>query len=58
MFYRMDILELQNSQESTSGGVYFFHEIALPLFAVCKFIKKETLAQLYSYEFCEIFKKT
>ena len=56
MFYRMDVLELQNSQESTSGG--FFNEIALPLFAICKFIKKETLAQLCSYEFCEIFKKT
>ena len=46
------------SQESTSGGVSFFHEIALLLFAVCKFIEKETLVQLSSYEFCEIFKKT
>ena len=36
----------------------FFYETALLLFAVCKFIKKETLAQLSSYEFCEIFKKT
>ena len=36
----------------------FFYEIALLLFAVWKFIKKGTLAQLSSYEFCEIFKKT
>ena len=36
----------------------FFYEIALLLFAVWKFIKKGTLAQLPSYEFCEIFKKT
>ena len=54
----MDVLELQNSQESTGGGVYFFYEIALSLFAVCKFIKKEALIQLSSYEFCKIFKKT
>ena len=58
MFYKMDVLELQNSQESTSGGVSFFYETVLLLFDVCKFIKKETLAQLSSYEFCEIFKKT
>ena len=37
---------------------FFFYEIAVLLFAVCKFIKKETLAQLSSYEFCDIFKKT
>ena len=24
----------------------------------CNFIKKETLAQVFSYEFCEIFKNT
>ena len=24
----------------------------------CSFIKKETLAQVFSYEFCEIFKNT
>ena len=58
MFYKMDVFELQNSQESTNGAVSFFYETALPLFAVCKFIKKEALAQLSSYEFCEIFKKT
>ena len=58
MFYKMNNLELQNSQESTSGGVSFFNETALLLFAVCKFIKRETLARLSSYEFCEIFIKT
>ena len=25
---------------------------------VCNFIKKETLAQVFSYEFCEIYKIT
>ena len=58
MFYKMDVFELQNSQESTNGAVSFFYETALPLFAVCKFIKKETLAQLSSYEFCHTLKKT
>ena len=29
MFYKMDVLELQNSQESTKGGVSFFYETAL-----------------------------
>ena len=24
----------------------------------CKFIEKETLTRMFSYEFCEIFKKT
>ena len=42
----------QNSQESTCARVSF----------VTKFIKtilfKETLAQVFSYEFCEIFKNT
>ena len=36
----------QNSQENTFARVYF------------NFIKKETLAQVFSCEFCEIFKKT
>ena len=59
MFYKIAVLENRCfSQESTSGGVSFFYEIVVLLFAVCKFIKKETLAQFSSYEFCEIFKKT
>ena len=59
MFCKMDVLENRCfSRESTSGGVSFFNEIVVLLFAVCKFIKKETLAKLSSYGFCEIFKKT
>ena len=27
-------------------------------FQACNFIKKEALAQVFSYEFCEIFKNT
>ena len=57
MFYKMDVLELQNSQEHQWRG-FLFYETALLLFAVSKSIKKENLAQLSSYEFCEIFKKT
>ena len=38
----------QNSQEKTCARVSF----------LMKFIKKETLAQVFSYEFCEIFKNT
>ena len=59
MFYKMDVLENRCfSQKSASSGVSFFNEIVVILFAICKFIKKETLAKLSSYEFCEIFKKT
>ena len=59
MFYKIDVLENRCfSQESTSGGVSFFNEIVVLLSAVCKFIKKETLAKLSSCRFCEIFKKT
>ena len=36
----------QNSQENTCARVFFF----------CKFIKKETLAQMFSCEFCDISK--
>ena len=32
----------------------FFNKVA----GLCNFIKKETLSQLFSYEFCEIFQKT
>ena len=32
----------------------FFNKVARP--QVCIFIKKEILAQVFSYEFCEIFK--
>ena len=41
---------LQNSQENTCARAFFL--IKLP---VCKFIKNEILAQVFSYEFCEFF---
>ena len=44
----------QNSQENTCARVSFL--INLP--QTCNFIKKETLAQVFSCEFCEISKKT
>ena len=40
----------QNSQENTCARVSFLIGVA------CNFIKKETLAQVFSCEFCEIFK--
>ena len=39
-----------NSQENTCVRVFFFIN--------CNFIKKETLAQMFSYEFDEISKNT
>ena len=42
---RMFLQILQNSQENTCARIFFF-------------IKKETLAQVISCEFCEIFKNT
>ena len=46
---------LQNTQEITRLGVSFkWGSWLLP----CNFIKKETPAQMFSWEFCEIFKST
>ena len=43
----------QNSQENTCARVSFL----IKLYAsACNFIKKETLAQVLSFEFCEISK--
>ena len=42
----------QNSQENTCARVSFNKVEGL------NFIKKETLAQVFSYEFCEISKNT
>ena len=42
---------LQNSQENTCDRVSF-------LGLACNFIKKETLAQVFSCEFCEIVNNT
>ena len=58
MFYKMDVLEnIANFTRNHQQWGFFFYKIAVLLFAVCKFIKKETLAQLSSCEFCETFKK-
>ena len=43
----------QNSQENTYASVSFLIKLRLDAF-----IKKETLAQLFSCEFCEICKNT
>ena len=44
----------QNSQENTCARVSFLIKLQA---STCNFIKKETLAQLFSCEFCEIFKE-
>ena len=43
---------LQYSQENTCGGV------SLKFLAACNFIRKETLAEVFFFKFCEIFKNT
>ena len=43
----------QNSQEKTCARVSFLIRLQVE---ACNFIKKETLAQVFSREFCEIFK--
>ena len=45
----------QNSQENTCARVFFNKVAGLRPYA-CNFIKNETLAQMFSYEFCEISK--
>ena len=57
MFYKMDVLESQNSQESTSGGVSFFMKLHSSCLLFANLLEK-SLAQLSSNEFCEIFKKS
>ena len=47
---------LQNSQENTSARVSFFNKG--PDLEACNFIKKETLAQVFSCKFCKVFKNT
>ena len=54
VFYKT--LEIsQNSQENPCPRVSFLIKLQVPS---CNFIKKEALAQVYSWEFCEIFKNT
>ena len=45
----------QNSQENTCGRVWFFIKLQG---SAWNFIKRETLAQMFSCEFCEISKNT
>ena len=45
----------QNSQENTCARVAFLIKLQAD---ACNFIKKVTLAQVFSCEFCEIFKNT
>ena len=45
----------QNSQENVCAGVSFFNKVAG---SAWNFIKKEAPAQVFSFEFCEIFKST
>ena len=46
---------LQNSQENTYDTVSFLIKFQV---SACNFIKKETLAQVLSCEFCKISRKT
>ena len=46
---------LQNSQENTCDTVSFLIKSQAE---ACNFIEKETLAQVFSCEFCEIYKNT
>ena len=52
---KKDLKISQNSQENTCGRVSFLIKLQAK---ACNFIKKETLAQVFSYEFYEIFKST
>ena len=45
----------ENSQENTCARVSFLEKLQA---GACKFIKKETLAQVSSCEFCKITKNT
>ena len=45
----------ENSQENACASVPFLIKLQAQ---ACNFIKKETLAQVFSCEFCKIFKST
>ena len=47
---------LQNSQENTCTQSLFFNKVAG--LETCNFIKRETLAQVFSCEYCGISKNT
>ena len=46
---------LQNSQEKTCAWVPFLIKLQVE---ACNFNKEETLAQVFSCEFCKVFKNT
>ena len=46
---------LQNSQENTCATASFVIKLQA---SACNFIKKETLARVFSFDFCEICKNT
>ena len=47
----------ENSRENTCVRVSFLIKFQASGLAACNFIEKDTLAQVFSWEFCEIFKK-
>ena len=54
-FYKKMFLNIsQISQENTCAKASYLRKLP----EACNFIKKETLAQVFSCEFCEIFKNT
>ena len=56
VFVQRTVQEIsQNSQENTCGRVWFFIKLQG---SAWNFIKRETLAQMFSCEFCEISKNT
>ena len=56
MFFKIGILKIsENSQEKTCARVSFLIKLQNE---ACNFLKKDTLAQMSSCEFWEIFKDT
>ena len=56
MFCKKGVLKnFQNSQENTCASLFFS---IIAGFRPVTLLKKETLAQVFSYEFCEISKDT
>ena len=55
LYKKVFLKVLQNSQENTCARDSFLIKLQAE---TCNFISKETLAQLLSCEFCEIFKNT
>ena len=53
VFYKKDVLK--NSQENSCAIVSFLLKLQAE---ACSFVKKGTLTQVFSCEFCEIFKNT